>query len=79
MFASLHLHFLLQLNQIRRGNVQLLKLLQTINEPLETGDPLMAELQQQEDGILSKVLVLMSTFLCEKSVRTKHSLKTVLG
>ena len=79
MLAPPRLLFLLQVSQIARGNVQLLKLLQTINEPLEAGNPLMAELRQKEDGILSKLLVLMSMFPCENGVRTTYGFKTVLG
>lgn len=79
MLAPPCLHFLLQVSQFARGNMQLLKLLQIINEPLEAGDPLMAELQQKEDGILSQLLVLMTMFPCENSVRTKYGFQTVLG
>ena len=48
------------------------------HQPLEASDPLLAESWQQEDSILSTVLVLLSTSPCENSVRTKHSFKTVL-
>lgn len=72
-------HFLLQVSQIARGKVQLLKLLQVISEPVEVGDLLMAELQQKENGILSKLPVLVSMFLCENRVRTRYGFKTALG